>query len=107
MKSINFTTSARGWKGWRSNIRPYQTHSLRLRETFATRRRYWRYWSRPKARSRSEQISQSGKRKNDGDLDWFLIFLTGPVPNLTRHALRSEERRVGKECRSRWSSRQW
>src|ERR1043165_7618150 len=29
--------------------------------------------------------------------------ITGDIPNVNEAALRSEERRVGKECRSRWS----
>ena len=34
---------------------------------------------------------------------WFLQQLEKPPPEETRNPLRSEERRVGKECRSRWS----
>ena len=44
-----------------------------------------------------------------GETDWRKVIaqLTGPIPNDKRiffqKQMRSEERRVGKECRSRWS----
>ena len=31
------------------------------------------------------------------------IYVSGQVPNVEGEVVRSEERRVGKECRSRWS----
>src|SRR5574341_2618589 len=37
------------------------------------------------------------------DLKWFEVFKDEQLHELIRTALRSEERRVGKECRSRWS----
>src|SRR3712207_9414778 len=43
----------------------------------------------------------------DSDLNLLHILLNelrrGDLPEPLRHAARSEERRVGKECRSRWS----
>src|SRR2546430_9870757 len=35
--------------------------------------------------------------------EWLRCRSTSPLLNLIRKELRSEERRVGKECRSRWS----
>src|SRR5258708_33053031 len=56
----------------------------------------------------------AGIKNRKSDEDWWLALLLGLVglaagviailhPDLTALVLRSEERRVGKECRSRWS----
>ena len=37
------------------------------------------------------------------DISEMLVLLTPFVVNSSNAVLRSEERRVGKECRSRWS----
>ena len=40
--------------------------------------------------------------KDGGEIDWSIIFVVMMLA-LIGLASRSEERRVGKECRSRWS----
>ena len=40
---------------------------------------------------------------HDMELDWFQSNLEGELIEKIQQAVRSEERRVGKECRSRWS----
>ena len=34
---------------------------------------------------------------------WLLVLISGALGNALNAWLRSEERRVGKECRSRWA----
>ena len=47
--------------------------------------------------------SPSGYTKNATDYLMKLLQDMGYEPKLSRKGNRSEERRVGKECRSRWS----
>src|SRR3712207_9198701 len=52
---------------------------------------------------RSAKAKEAGKRDHPNVLDWALA-LVSLVPGIYMVAdWRSEERRVGKECRSRWS----
>src|SRR2546421_1138831 len=46
---------------------------------------------------------QPGEAKNTYGTGCFLLMNTGAAPVESHYGLRSEERRVGKECRSRWS----
>ena len=56
--------------------------------------------------------NNSGRDKNEKDLvcsfcgkhqDEVERMIIGPGVNICSECIRSEERRVGKECRSRWS----
>src|SRR5439155_18359849 len=70
---------------------------------FSSRRRHTRWprdWSSDVCSS-DLRVKQVGPHRFLGELTVFLLckLLDGDVPQ----AWRSEERRVGKECRSRWS----
>src|SRR3712207_8074067 len=78
---------------------------------FSSRRRhtrYWRDWSSDVCSSDlcAHQEEQKGSRVMG--LRWgicfeFLFYVIVKATQLIIEHLRSEERRVGKECRSRWS----
>src|SRR5438477_7047594 len=72
---------------------------------FSSRRRHTRLtcdWSSDVVLFRSLEAAQLrgqvGARREDHDRQ-----VGAPPPELREHGERSEERRVGKECRSRWS----
>src|SRR3712207_7935392 len=85
---------------------------------FSSRRRhtrYWRDWSSDVCSSDLEQLAEvlaqvgSGARQSVRELRTLLMDLyptslrTAGLETALCQAARSEERRVGKECRSRWS----
>jgi len=49
------------------------------------------------------ELFRQGLRDFEADDDARVLILTGAGAGAERLAARSEERRVGKECRSRWS----
>src|SRR3712207_7066414 len=84
---------------------------------FSSRRRhtrYWRDWSSDVCSSDlGEELLEDLQRRREpgqgnGGASYPFVQITdalreAPTPLPVRRALRSEERRVGKECRSRWS----
>src|SRR3712207_9172648 len=58
-------------------------------------------WRRDKRRGRWRVSSYAGR--GGETLPWWVVLVEGIVVALFGLLLRSEERRVGKECRSRWS----
>src|SRR3712207_8653932 len=88
---------------------------------FSSRRRHTRYWRDWSSGVCSSDLSQVGGLTQIGAVQRALVFAIGfPIPARAPTALlarseatlgtakgkpggRSEERRVGKECRSRWS----
>src|SRR6185295_19767801 len=66
---------------------------------FSSRRRHTRYW-----RDWSSDVCSSDLRVDDGHEPVVGLRDDGPgVGVALEPVVRSEERRVGKECRSRWS----
>src|SRR5438445_214669 len=65
---------------------------------FSSRRRHTRYW-----RDWSSDVCSSDLYRIEGQKTgaFEVCDALGRAPDL--HLIRSEERRVGKECRSRWS----
>src|SRR3712207_7518173 len=75
---------------------------------FSSRRRhtrYWRDWSSDVCSSDLREVLPSGAGRPDRRLHLARARHHDPPRGLPerRRAARSEERRVGKECRSRWS----
>src|SRR5260370_30757299 len=70
---------------------------------FSSRRRHTRFkcdWSSDVCSSDlTRRLAYVFERREMLQIDLSFGFLAG----VTAHAVRSEERRVGKECRSRWS----
>src|SRR5258707_9622003 len=72
---------------------------------FSSRRRhtrYWRDWSSDVCSS-DLAISPTQLTLNAGHSQQFAATVTGTNDQTVTWSVRSEERRVGKECRSRWS----
>src|SRR3712207_7355473 len=92
-----------------------QTFTLLLFFFFSSRRRhtrYWRDWSSDVCSSDLHHTYSEDSPPAELDTLWDLASLTKVVGTTTAAMvlfdrgileLRSEERRVGKECRSRWS----
>ena len=99
--------SLRETKVWKSIFRrgPANTNRTRSLAVFGN---LFLHWLPVKVREKSLRVRASYYLGSISFLLFIVLFVTGILLMFyyhpaTPHAYRSEERRVGKECRSRWS----